>query len=93
MRQNSSRQQITEIPKPKRAVWGWIAAFCFMFSGLPAAITTVQTQSIAVPLGTLILWTIGEFCALIYIVPKRDYPLIVNYVFNLILLAIIWAYL
>ena len=71
---------------------GWIASFCFCFSGLPAAIESYQTKTCTVPTGTLILWTVGEICAIIYIVPKRDLPLIVNYSINLMFLSVMWFY-
>jgi len=71
---------------------GWIASVCFMLSGLPAAYEALITGTCLIPLGTLILWTLGEICAIIYILPRRDKPLLVNYAINLIFLSIMWMY-
>lgn len=75
-----------------RTVVGWIASFCFMFSGAPAAYEAYMTKICTVPFGTLLLWTIGEICALFYILPKKDLPLLVNYVVNLLFIGIMWYY-
>lgn len=71
---------------------GWVASVCFAVSGLPAAVDAIINKECTMPLGTLMLWTVGEICALIYVIPKRDKPLIVNYLANLVFLIIMWYY-
>ena len=71
---------------------GWIASFCFMISGAPAAYEAIQTGHSNLNIGTLTLWTVGEIAAILYILPKKDLPLLVNYFVNLVFISIIWYY-
>lgn len=74
----------------KNKIYGWICSLCFMFSGLPAALDAINTGHSNLHAGTLTLWTIGEISAILYILPRRDIPLLVNYSVNLIFISIIW---
>jgi len=76
----------------KETIIGWIASFCFMFSGAPAALEALTTKQCTIPIGTLILWTVGEICAVIYILPRKDKPLLANYLVNLVFLSVMWFY-
>lgn len=40
----------------------------------------------------LLMWFIGEICILIYVIPKKDIPLIFNYGLNIIFISIIVWY-
>ena len=72
---------------------GYIGAACFALSAVPQAYKSFKEgHSKGVSWGLLILWSLGEICLLIYTLPKQDYPLIVNYVSNLILLIVILKY-
>ena len=71
---------------------GWISSMCFMFSGAPAAYEAYQIKGPTVTLLTLFLWTLGEICAIVYVYPTRDKPLLFNYSVNLLFLSIIWIY-
>jgi len=71
---------------------GWISSICFSISGIPAVYEAIQISKCLVPTGTLVLWTIGEICAIIYIFPKRDKPLMTNYCMNIIVVATLWYY-
>ena len=70
-----------------------IKAACFALCGVPQAILSYkQGHAKGTSWGLLVLWTIGEICILIYVLSKKDLPLIVNYLFNLLMLAIIIKY-
>ncbi len=75
------------------ATWGWLSAFCFSVCGLPQAIKSVKEKhSNGVSWGFLILWLLGELFATIYILPRKDLPLLVNYFINAIFISIILYY-
>jgi len=63
-----------------------------MLSGAPAAFSAISTGHSQLHTGTLSLWTVGEICAIIYISNRRDIPLLINYIVNLIFISIIWYY-
>jgi uncharacterized protein with PQ loop repeat len=71
---------------------GWIGAIAFAICGLPQAIAShKQGHSNGISSFFLALWIIGELCTLTYIIPNKQYPLIFNYVFNIIFtLIILW---
>ena len=69
---------------------GWVCSICFMFSGLPAVISAFQTGISEIHNGTLALWTLGEICAILYILPRRDIPLLANYSVNIVFIVILW---
>jgi len=37
-------------------------------------------------------WLIGELCMIVYVLPKWDWPLLINYLFNLACLLVIFRY-
>jgi hypothetical protein len=73
-------------------IYGWICSLCFMFSGLPAALDALKTGTSNIHTGTLALWTMGEICAIIYIMPRRDIPLLANYTVNLMFISTLWYF-
>ena len=74
-------------------ICGWLATVCFSLCGVPQAIKSIKEKhSNGVSWGLLILWLLGEIFATIYILPKRDLPLLVNYAFNTLFIVIILYY-
>lgn len=72
---------------------GLIGSICLAICGVPQAYMSYkQGHSEGISLGFLLLWTIGEIFTIIYIIPKADLPLLLNYSFNLIFLSVIWRY-
>jgi len=72
---------------------GWIGSICFALCGAPQAwLSYKQGHSVGVTWSLLILWLIGEICSIIYVVPKGHIPLIVNYLANLVFVAIVLYY-
>ena len=73
---------------------GWIGAVCFAICALPQAIKSYKEKTSAgISFLFLLLWTVGEVLTLLYIIlTTMQLPLIVNYVFNLMCLAVIIYY-
>jgi uncharacterized protein with PQ loop repeat len=72
---------------------GWIGAIAFALCGLPQAILSYkQGHAMGISWGFLGLWYVGEICTLIYIMPTQQWPLIFNYVMNLLFVTVVLRY-
>jgi uncharacterized protein with PQ loop repeat len=72
---------------------GYIGSILLAVCGAPQAILSIkQGHSKGISFYFLLLWSLGEIFTLIYILPKEDKPLLLNYVSNIIFLAVIWKY-
>ena len=73
---------------------GWIGGVSLAICAFPQVLQTVkQKHANGFSHGLFWLWLFGEIFTLIYVwFDKYSLPLIVNYVFNLILLSIIGYY-
>jgi uncharacterized protein with PQ loop repeat len=72
---------------------GYIGGLCLALCGVPLAWATLRAgHAKGLDLGFLLLWFFGEVLTIIYILPKQDYPLLLNYGLNLTLLIIILRY-
>lgn len=72
---------------------GYIGSICLAICSVPQAYMSYkQGHSRGISFGFLFLWTAGEIFTLLYIIPKADIPLLINYLSNLIFLSIIWKY-
>jgi len=72
---------------------GWLGSIMLALCGLPQAIESWKTKSSAgLTWGFLLLWSFGEIFTFIYIMPKMDLPLLLNYTTNIIFLAVIIYY-
>ena len=75
------------------SIIGWIGAICFAICAIPQAVTCYKNgHSDGISYGFLLLWLTGEVCTIIYIIPKMDVPLLVNYIGNLLCLLVILKY-
>jgi|APGre2960657468_1045069.scaffolds.fasta_scaffold103533_2 uncharacterized protein with PQ loop repeat len=72
---------------------GWIGSFLFALCGLPQAIQSyTDKHSDGLNWLFIIAWFFGEIFTLVYIIPKGDIPLIVNYSVNLVFVLVIAYY-
>lgn len=73
-------------------VCGWLGAFCFAICAIPQAFKSYQDgNSHGISWGFLSLWLLGEVCMTIYVLPRFDKPLLVNYFGNfLCVIAILY---
>lgn len=70
---------------------GWIGSFALAICALPQAIQCIKTKSAeGVSPYFLILWWTGEIITLVYIIcTTMQWPLIVNYIFNIACITVI----
>ena len=72
---------------------GWIGSILLAFCGLPQAIESYKTKnSNGLTWSFLIMWGVGEIFTIIYIIPKWHWPLIFNYISNIIFISVIVYY-
>lgn len=72
---------------------GWIGAVCFAICGLPQARECYQRGNAeGINLSFINLWFFGEVLTLYYILPDKKWPLIFNYILNLICILFILRY-
>jgi len=75
------------------AVLGWLGAVCLALSGLPQAIKTVRTRKADdISFLFLSLWLGGEVLTLAYVLPSLDFPLMVNYLANILIVGTIMRF-
>lgn len=68
---------------------GWVGSLAFAVCAIPQAIQSLKDgHTNGLNWGYLGLWTLGEVCMLIYILPKGDIPLLINYLGNGVCLSI-----
>ena len=72
---------------------GWLGAILFAACGIPQAVKCVTDgHSEGLSWAFLLMWLGGEILTIVYVWPKSDWPLIFNYLFNLVCLAIMLVY-
>lgn len=72
---------------------GWIGSILFAICGIPQAYHSYKSgHSNELTWTFLTLWFLGEVFTIIYIFPKRDYPLLFNYSINLMCLIVIFKF-
>ena len=68
---------------------GWISALSLILCGVPELLAAYETKQVGITWGLSILWFLGEFTGLIYVIPTKRYPLITNYFINSIITGIL----
>lgn len=74
---------------------GWAASLLFSLCGLPQAIQSYKDGHAAgVSSLFLLMWGLGEILMIVYVFAKHglDLPLLVNYVLNLLFIAVVTKY-
>ena len=72
---------------------GWTGSALFALCGLPQAVqSTREGHSHGLSWLFLLMWFWGEIFTLCYVWPKMDYPLLANYLTNLVFVVIILFY-
>jgi len=76
-----------------RELVGWVGSFFFAVCCIPQTFQCwKQGHGRGLNWAFLITWLLGELCMIYYIWPNRDWPLLVNYIFNLLCLLGILKY-
>lgn len=72
---------------------GWIGSILFAVCGFPQAVQSIRDgHSRGLNWFFLGCWLFGELFTIVYIWPKQDYPLLFNYLLNLVFLVIMIRY-
>lgn len=76
------------------AFCGWMGALLLGTCGLPQMVTTLRTRRFeGLSLLFVLWWFLGELFSITYVIYKLDWPLIVNFSFNIaICIVILWVY-
>lgn len=77
-----------------KLLMGWLGSICFAICGAPQAWQCYKRGNAhGVNSSFLLLWLGGEIFTLIYVIPdKIDLPRLVNYLINIVFIAIIVYY-
>lgn len=71
---------------------GWVGNILLALCGVPLAIEAYRKKKIYVNPLFLLMWTAGELLTAFYVIQLRDYPLMFNYIVNVLALSIVWRY-
>ena len=72
---------------------GWTGSMLMALCAFPQAYKCFQEKhSNGISWGFLMMWLIGEVLVLIYVFPTYQWPLIFNYIANIIALSVILYY-
>lgn len=71
---------------------GWISGILLGLCAFPEVWHTIEKGQNDSSWLFLLMWGLGEVGFFIYVFPKRDYPLLFNYVLNIILISILIFY-
>lgn len=74
-------------------ILGYTSAFLLATCGIFQLVKTLETGSVeGLSFLFLLTWFLGELLGCVYVVKRRDYPLIWNYVLNLLVSLILLVY-
>jgi hypothetical protein len=65
----------------------WTGALLLGLCAVPELIHSIEKGTNDSSWAFLTMWIGGELCLLIYVLPKKEYPLIFNYLFNILLIS------
>lgn len=72
---------------------GWIGSILLAFCGLPQAIHSWKMgSSSGITWGLISMWGLGEVFTMVYVFPKMDWPLLFNYMANIVFISVIMWY-
>ena len=72
-------------------ILAWISTISLVLCGVPDLIGGLLTKEVEVSLSLLSIWLLGEVSGLLYVLHKKDTPLIVNYGLNTIIVGgLLW---
>lgn len=74
-------------------ILGWLGSILFALCGVPQAIKAYREKHArGLDWTFLMMWLFGELFCIIYAVDLKAWPLVFNYVFNLLSLFVILIY-
>lgn len=89
-------QSINKVSNDKNGIFiilGWLGSVCLAICGVPQAWSSYKDKhSRGISWGFLLLWAFGELFALAYVSDKLDFPLLMNYAANILIVGVILYY-
>jgi len=71
--------------------FAWISTISLVLCGVPDLIAGLTTREVNVSLSLLSIWFLGEVSGLVYVLHRKETPLIFNYGLNtLIVGGLLW---
>jgi len=70
----------------------YISSMFLAFCSVPEVLHTIEKGRNDSSWMFLVLWGLGELGFFVYVLPKKDWPLLFNYVLNIILISILIYY-
>lgn len=72
---------------------GWIGSIFLALCSVPLAWESYkQKHSDGISNAFLTMWLVGELLTAAYVLPKQDYPLLLNYGLNIVCLIVVVRY-
>lgn len=71
---------------------GYIGSIFLAINAIPELVRTIKDKRCHIGWPMLVLWFLGEIFMTIYAFSLKDIPLILNYVFNFIIVVIMLGY-
>jgi uncharacterized protein with PQ loop repeat len=72
---------------------GWIGSILLALCAIPLAWDSFKNKhSNGISNTFLAMWLVGELLTAAYVLPKKDYPLLFNYVLNISCLVVVIRY-
>jgi len=71
---------------------GFIGSILLAVCGIPEVVRTIKDNKCHLGWNFLLLWFGGELFMLTYVIPMKDIPLLLNYVFNTLLVGVMVFY-
>ena len=71
---------------------GYLGGFLLAICAIPEAYRSWVNKRSDIGYGMLLTWFFGEILTLIYVLPKGDMPLILNYSLNILFICVIIKY-
>lgn len=72
---------------------GWVGAAFLALCGIPQMIKSIKDgHADGIADLFIIMWGVGEVLMFIYVLPIMSYPLLANYLLNILIIAVILKY-
>ena len=73
-------------------VIGWIGGIFLSLCAVPEMLRAIKDKQCYIGHGMLFLWGVGEICLFIYEFKTMAYARMINYLFNIICISILYYY-
>ena len=71
---------------------GLVGSLLLALSGIPEMIRTIRDKQCHLGWGLLLMWFFGEVLCVVYGLQLREIPLLINYLFNVVIISVMLFY-